>query len=829
MKYNENARFVSTRFIPYSEEEKASIKKWFVDENKIVFDICDLVNKKYHNGKKVRTYRSVESIIKRMHIKKRDYSFYDEGVLSEKKKRIWYCKNKLNWSNGKIADNLNIPVGTVKSTLSYFKHSTLLKELKQMDSVIDSSPEIKEQKTKDSLLGEISTLEKQLEKERSITTILVDTAKNCMIKLKRVPIIPNVIIKPGMHKPETAMLNLSDLHIGECIIKKDAANMEEYNFNVFLRRLDCLVQGVIECIEIERSKIPINILDINGLGDFVTGEDIYLGQARSIDMPLVKQTFTGAEVLATRFFLPLLKVFNKIRFRAVWGNHARCFSEDTLLLTEEGYKTYRELKIGMNVVTLNMKTDVCEWNPIENISIFENDDKMVKFKTKTLEALVTPDHDMVVISNWKRSYKKEIVYNKRKAIEFCKTNSAFNMLSSASFVQKEFDISDNWLELLGWILSDGSIEKSGKYLQVRIYQSKPQFVKEIRILLQKMKIPFSEGKFNNHVKQILGKLLKNPLKYGYIFYIKSSTFKNKIIELLGKEKSINKWMFSLSDRQVKVLLKAIEKGDGDGTGTIWGKVDFLRKLQALLVTHGISASINKHPSGSYLWVRKFKNKTFQTVNKERVSIVPYKGISWCVTVKNHTLFTSYNGKPLITGNTGRPGTHHPRTNFDYFLYRLLQTRFADIKQLEFYIAECPIMLYTLPEAPNWTHLITHGDEVNRYMGTPFYGIQRDHGKYTQMAGMNIHFWHSGHGHSGAKIDIPFGQQIVNGSFVGGSELSIFKMKTRNQPKQSLFGFNNTRGITWQRDIQLEPHKKLEKSDQGIFTPVWSEEEEKQLK
>jgi hypothetical protein len=97
------------------------------------------------------------------------------------------------------------------------------------------------------------------------------------------------------------------------------------------------------------------------------------------------------------------------------------------------------------------------------------------------------------------------------------------------------------------------------------------------------------------------------------------------------------------------------------------------------------------------------------------------------------------------------------------------------------------------------------------------------GKSVQMFNMPIHYWHLGHFHSSAKIDMAYGEQLINGAWTGGSELSIFKLKTKNRPKQLLFGFNNTRGITWRYDLQLTPYEVPQKDSSGFFT-AWNKED-----
>lgn len=481
-----------TSGVPFSESEVKRLCYLYIDQNKTVPEIVKMLNIEFWDGVKVRTQRTIESKLFSMKITKGYRSNVKGKVFRGMTAKIVDLK-KRGFSYVEVSDKLGVPVGTVKSTISQIK-STDKKQKLQQQLVAENNQTLAQMETQDELLRRIDALEKCLIKERATNQLIVDTIKTSTRALKPAQ-VPNIIIHRGMHKPETAMLELGDLHCGEKIVKEEVANVTEFNFDLFMERTDILCAGILECVDIQRSKIPIDTIDINVNGDIVTGEDIYLGQNRNIDLPLVKQTMEGANVLTTRLIQPLSKFFKKVRIRAVWGNHGR-------------------------------------------------------------------------------------------------------------------------------------------------------------------------------------------------------------------------------------------------------------------------------PS--------------------------------------------------------RPGQFHPKTNFDYIAYQFMFEQLRAQKNVEFYIAECPLMLFRLPEAPDWLHLLSHGDEVRGSMGLPYYGLERDHGRYVQLFGQAINYWHLGHHHSRASIDIPYGERIVNGSYVGGSDLSVFKMKTKSQPKQLLFGFNNSRGITWRYDIKLAPMEKLVADSNMIYTPTYNE-------
>jgi len=90
----------------------------------------------------------------------------------------------------------------------------------------------------------------------------------------------------------------------------------------------------------------------------------------------------------------------------------------------------------------------------------------------------------------------------------------------------------------------------------------------------------------------------------------------------------------------------------------------------------------------------------------------------------------------------------------------------------------------------------------------------------QLTGLFIDYLWIGHHHQAATIDASVGKKILNGSWTGADELSVTKMHAGNQPKQVLCGFNETRGMTWQFDIQLAPRRHLVADEAGIYTPIY---------
>ena len=177
----------------------------------------------------------------------------------------------------------------------------------------------------------------------------------------------------------------------------------------------------------------------------------------------------------------------------------------------------------------------------------------------------------------------------------------------------------------------------------------------------------------------------------------------------------------------------------------------------------------------------------------------------------------------VPGNHGRaigkPGEAHHLTNWDYVLYEHLSARLGHIEDIEVLISDSNIMLYDVPETPNWRHMLMHGSGIRSWAGIPHYGIDRACMRLQNLMGMPIHYIHLGHFHQGSLMDMPRGEKLLSGSFCGVTEFAVDQLHTGSSAKQSIYGFNNRYGRTWHWDVQLAPLETLKASDRGIYTPI----------
>jgi len=165
--------------------------------------------------------------------------------------------------------------------------------------------------------------------------------------------------KPKLkHDALTAVLNLTDTHAEESVVSEEMEGLAEYGWAIFQIRMNKTAQKTLELVNIMRQASSVRNLDINCLGDWLTGkiqpqEEGY-GQSMSMPVALPKVAFEFAEMLVS-----LSAHFEKIRVNCLCGNHGR----DTV---KPAYKMTADRNWDMSIyLAAQYMTRECsniEWN-----------------------------------------------------------------------------------------------------------------------------------------------------------------------------------------------------------------------------------------------------------------------------------------------------------------------------------------------------------------------------------------------------------------------------------------------------------------------------------
>jgi len=93
-----------------------------------------------------------------------------------------------------------------------------------------------------------------------------------------------------------------------------------------------------------------------------------------------------------------------------------CYDEKTRALTLEGFKTFDQLKERDKVLSLNPKSREIEVKCVKKVIIQHYEGKMIHFRNKRVDLLVTPNHNMFIFNTSKKLAIEPVGWRKMKNI-----------------------------------------------------------------------------------------------------------------------------------------------------------------------------------------------------------------------------------------------------------------------------------------------------------------------------------------------------------------------------------------------------------------------------
>ncbi|NYZ80016.1 hypothetical protein H0N95_02075, partial [Candidatus Micrarchaeota archaeon] len=180
-----------------------------------------------------------------------------------------------------------------------------------------------------------------------------------------------------------------------------------------------------------------------------------------------------------------------------YAGDGACYSDDTEVLTESGFKLIKDLKAGEKTWSVNPESNELELEKVEKLHKYRFNGKMVGVKSRYLDYLVTPNHNVPIWGNNKWGF---IEAKDLKVRYKSKTNRSFKWLGKTP--EKKYYIPKvkvktsekiiekvpikEWVQFLGWFISEGCLYHSKSGYLIRIYQSNDKNRQEILRLTKKL-------------------------------------------------------------------------------------------------------------------------------------------------------------------------------------------------------------------------------------------------------------------------------------------------------------------------------------------------------
>jgi hypothetical protein len=353
------------------------------------------------------------------------------------------------------------------------------------------------------------------------------------------------------------------------------------------------------------------------------------------------------------------------------GTANRCFDNQTQILTDSGWKNYWDYRDGDKVGTINPETQQLEFQkPVDGLLTYDYEGELYKISNRHVDLVVTPNHKLYF---GRIGWKDKITWELREVQDI--DVKKFCLLASPSEVegteQSTFDLPqvdyspnitnhdnlgpfnnidmDDWLEFLGYFISEGTLAKQDNKWAISISQSNktnPEKVIKIRTVLERL--PF---RFNEYI---------NDSDSCSRFWINCKSLWTYLAENVGTysdNKKIPREFLNLPAKQLWLLLVALVSGDGSydsrpgrkGFSYSSSSKELLDGIQELTSRLGLRSSLG--PAHKGVGRINIHPKTVVEVRDHQIKKVFYRDKVWAFEVPNHVLVVRRNGKISIQGNS----------------------------------------------------------------------------------------------------------------------------------------------------------------------------------
>ena len=341
-----------------------------------------------------------------------------------------------------------------------------------------------------------------------------------------------------------------------------------------------------------------------------------------------------------------LKLCERYATRSNWRGY--CVDELTQALTDHGWVTLDEITEAQRILSYDGQN--LQWSQVLSVFRDDFDGLMHKLDVKGMDALITPGHRLVTEQGL---VKVEHLLHTDRVV-----------LMGDAVVTESQKYSDAFVELIGWIVTEGNYQPAKK--TVTIYQNEGPYADRIRACLTSLHCKFSESvSAKNNVRFSINRV--NSLEIMQQFPEKNLTMQ---------------FILDLSTDQRAMLIETMVDGDGWRRGK---NLSYVQKsssgidmFQALCAVagrktnahrrvnkmsfgkpvqyHEVNVFARKHTRGTCINFHGGRSTHRQAVGRGKQyhpnqPTTYYKGRVWCPETEYGCFVARRNGKVYLTGNT----------------------------------------------------------------------------------------------------------------------------------------------------------------------------------
>ena len=339
-----------------------------------------------------------------------------------------------------------------------------------------------------------------------------------------------------------------------------------------------------------------------------------------------------------------------------------CLDEKTEVLTRDGWKT--DVEIGEHVLAFDHETGETRFVPAlakirRNL---EPGESFLKLKGQSCDIRVTDRHRMLYDNKRRTGWK----FKEARELAKLKDGAYIPVCGHGKF--PGVPLTDAELTFIGWVMTDGSINKSNGQVTITQGEQQGEFCDEIERCIEECGF-----KYNRLVRQ------RTPEETHYnahgnlvIWTVSKGKPRGRDKHLVGwgrlepwLSKDMSPLLFDMTEQQFAVMLEAIYHGDGNKHFSKSyhigkGNKTFIDRLQTMAIQRGYRASVSVDKANEVrkcdLWMVHIKKQEFVKVGSKYEKHATWEEEShvdercWCVQNELGTLVTRRNGKVAVVGN-----------------------------------------------------------------------------------------------------------------------------------------------------------------------------------
>lgn len=333
-----------------------------------------------------------------------------------------------------------------------------------------------------------------------------------------------------------------------------------------------------------------------------------------------------------------------------WG---QCVPESyKCLKADDTWVSYKDLNVGDEIYVVDMETGHLKKDKITHLNLFDAPKKMHRYSNKQggFNFEVTPNHRVIYKTGsnaLKIKESAELLNYDMVGIPI----APWGKQSPETFMSNEYDIQDELLEFIAYIMTDGTITKQeGRQTRISWFKSPKRFgIERFEELCDILNISYSRRKDESS---------KFEGSFVYEYRLNVCETVNKVVELLNDTKhEVPEFFQYLSPRQCYIVLDAWVLMDGHFDGVHWKMQADNKKIQEMLAS--LSIRSGKAVSLTERLIGTNKNATIYTnIHKRQTRSCVINEVEasyekvWCPTTETGTFVCMTDeGYVFLTGNS----------------------------------------------------------------------------------------------------------------------------------------------------------------------------------